>query len=50
MSVTKPQQPMRTESDSMGRIEVADQRLLGRADGALAAAFQYWARHDVTGD
>ena len=38
----------RTESDSMGKIEVPVQCLLGGADAAVAAAFRYWARRDAS--
>ena len=39
----------RTESDSMGKIEVPSNVVLGRPDAAFAASFRYWARHHAAG-
>ena len=40
----------RIETDSMGEIEVAVERLLGRADAALAEAFQHRVRCNAARD
>ena len=46
---TRTQAKTRVESDSMGKIEVPGECLLGGADAAFAAAFQHWARHHASG-